>query len=285
MKTFLTKADLERIDPRKKTSVLDYIPESFVHSVEVLYDSGKNREEISNILGLTEWQIRKALQYIRKTPSNIRRKFLNKLNTIPITEDQEQCILGTLLGDASLIKRIRYGTTTFEYTVGHCYAQLEYLQYIGDLLNKNIIKIKIKSGSKYTKEEFWHTVTYYNFYALEKLYSICYKNNQKYVSNAWINLLTPKALAYWYMDDGTSSYTMPRDKRYVICRLSTLSFSLEEIQLLQGKLLEYGIKTKLHYHSDGKHNIIAVKSRSINLFMDLIQPHIIPCMQYKIKRI
>ena len=82
------------------------------------------------------------------------------------------------------------------------------------------------------------------------------------------------------MDDGTSSYS----NKAIMCRFSTLSFTKDQLQLLQDKLLEYCIHTTLQSHTDGEGLIIAVRQQSINLFMDLIEPYIVDCMKYKIKR-
>lgn len=52
-----------------------------------------------------------------------------------------------------------------------------------------------------------------------------------------MNNLTPKGLAYWYMDDGGRYYyTGKRASWYMTCTINTQSFSIEEVLILIDEL-------------------------------------------------
>jgi len=92
-------------------------------------------------------------------------------------------------------------------------------------------------------------------------------------------LLThPKALAVWYMDDGTRNISTG----YLL--FNTQSFNVSELQLLQEVLRDnFGIETTLQTCGAGrKGKRINVRARSVQAFTDLVQPYVIPSMQYKL---
>jgi hypothetical protein len=41
---------------------------------------------------------------------------------------------------------------------------------------------------------------------------LCFKNNKKFISNKWLKELDAIAIAYWFMDDGSSSFDIKNDK-------------------------------------------------------------------------
>lgn len=225
---------------------------------------------------MTEWSVRKELHTIGYDPIEMR-KLSNKKNTKLLTYEQEQLILGSLLGDASLISR--RGTYTFQ--VGHCLEQKEYLKYKCSILNTNIYSV-IKDENSYSGGKEFFTTSYHNKYELEKIYNICFLNGRKTINHLWIEKLDMLGIAIWFMDDGTSSVI--KNKKAISVRFSTLSFKKDEIFLLQNKLLEFNIETSLHKHTDGEGIIISVNQNFINKFMNMIEPHIVNCMKYKIKR-
>lgn len=241
-----------------------------------LYNDGYNRDSIASMLNMTSWSVRKTIQgKCRGKAESI--KIYNKNNTVKLTHEQEQFILGSLLGDSSLCyssNRNRY-----DFNTGHCLAQKEYVFHIAKLLNTNVRSyIKDKNSYSYGKEFF--ITSYYNRYELEKIYNLCFVSGKKTVTKEWADKLSPLAIAYWYMDDGSSH----KKNNNVNVNFSTLSFTREECEILQNRLLEFNIETRLHKHSDGYGTTISVRQNSVNRFMDLVEPYIIDCFKYKIKR-
>ena len=86
------------------------------------------------------------------------------------------------------------------------------------------------------------------------------------------------------MDDGCSVYTKCKS---ISVMLATQSFDADEHILLQNRLLDFGIETILRHNvGNGTGLNIYIRQKSVNSFMDLIEPTVskIPCMMYKIKR-
>jgi DNA-binding CsgD family transcriptional regulator len=244
-----------------------------------LYKQGKNRESIAKQLNITEWAVRKTLDgYCFGTSLSLKKYHQN--NTIPLTASQQQLILGSLIGDASLV--FNEENDRYDFQVGHCIEQKEYLEHKAKILNSSI-RSYIKDENSFSAGKEFFITSYYNKYELQKIYNICFVNRIKTISHKWLDLLTEEGISYWFMDDGTSSFL--RNNKSVSARFSTLSFPKEQIILLQNKLLKFNIETSIHKHSDGEGLVISVLTKSINKLMDLVEPFIIPCMSYKIKRI
>lgn len=237
--------------------------------IKELVKQGKSYKEIVEITGYNKnsvygWCIR----YFGKLED----KMASRRQNIQITQEQKEYIFGTLLGDGNL----RYcGKHTIYGRINHSIIQEEYCQYKQKIL-KNLT-YPVKYTSKYLKTT---NKTYKQCYfcfkpnmELISIYNMFYKNGKKDIPED-LSLLTPKALAWWFMDDGTSSGN---------CSISiaTCSFSLEGLLRLQKYLKEvYNISTtiqkdfKLYFHA-----------KSAVEFYNLIKDYIIENMQYKFKYI
>ena len=249
-----------------------------------LYDTGHNREAIAIELGITIHAIRKEIEgNCRGKAESIRLHYKNK--TIPLTYQQEQLILGSLLGDASLT----YRRDNYDFQVGQCLEQREYLEHKANILNTNVSSY-IKGDGSFSAGKVFYKTNYNNKYELEKVYETCFLNRRKTVNSRWVEKLDALGIAYWFMDDG-SSYVY-KDDGAIGGEVATCSFSRSEIELLQNKLASFNIKTTINKHKSvykGKVKYflkLRLSQNSIDEFMDLIEPTVlsIPCMTYKIKR-
>ena len=94
--------------------------------------------------------------------------------------------------------------------------------------------------------------------------------------------LTPRALAYLYMDDGALKWL----KHSNAMRICTESFSVEGVNRLQTALTNlYGISTtttdkKLSSGEIGKR--LAISEKESANFRQIIQPYLVNCMKYKV---
>jgi LAGLIDADG DNA endonuclease family len=252
------------------------LSEMMVNNIWNLYIQGINRLDISKKLNITEWSVRKELEgQCRARGKSL--KLFHKSNTVPLTDEQNQLILGSLLGDASLT--YRKDRDTYDFQVGHCLEQKQLVEYKAHLLNTNVSSY-IKDDTSFSAGKEFFKTSYHNKYELEKIYDMCFKNGIKTVTEQWIDSLNEDGIAMWFMDDGTSSFS----KNNVMVRFSTLSFPKKQLVLLQRRLTDFGISTTLQKHSDGEGYVIYIRQSSVNKFMDLIEPFIIECMKYKIKR-
>lgn len=93
-----------------------------------------------------------------------------------------------------------------------------------------------------------------------------------------MELLTPKAIAYWFMDDGSR-----KDNKTKAVRLCTDSFTLKEVQFLCDVLLEkYEITSHPYLNRAPDQYRIYVDANGYDNFKNLVFPYILPGFQYKL---
>lgn len=143
-----------------------------------------------------------------------------------LSKNQEELIIGSLLGDARL--ECRSLKETARLRIHHADSQKDYLFWkFKQLENLTACSPRRheyvdKRNGKQVISWYFHTRT---LASLGKLHSLFYKLGRKVVPVNLIGLLTPLALSVWIMDDGC----FYRD--YLI--LNTQSFSLDEQRDLQ----------------------------------------------------
>lgn len=86
--------------------------------------------------------------------------------------------------------------------------------------------------------------------------------------------ITPVSLAYWAMDDGTST----QDGGFYFC---TLSFNFGEHIILQRIMwLNFGLNSTIH--KQGKYYKLYLPVADTVRFREIVRPYIIPAFQYKL---
>ena len=180
---------------------------------------------------------------------------------LSLTERQREILIGCVLGDAYISKlgkiRIEHSLKQCEYLAWK-FSKLKTLCYRA--LPRNVIH---KYKGKSYESSFFQLRQYFR-----KWRSIFYCNGQKIFPKNLI--LSPLSVAIWYMDDGCWT-----GKKFVI---STESFKGEYLIYLQNVLKkQFGLETNVS--KNGKLTILKV---SHLVFIDLISPHIIPSMSYKL---
>lgn len=111
---------------------------------------------------------------------------------------------------------------------------------------------------------------------LTNLHSLFYKNNVKSLPAPEIlfQLLTPLALAHMIMCDGAR-----RNKSVVIC---SDNFTLSEVvQIMNILRIKFRLDCTMHF--DNGYPRIYILKNSMATLVDLVNPYIIPSMQYKLK--
>ena len=89
--------------------------------------------------------------------------------------------------------------------------------------------------------------------------------------------LTPRALAYWFMDDGSLKINA---SAYYLC---TDHFNLKELKVIHGYLKNrYG--WELAYHKKGKSYRLYIPVRFSSSFRETIEKYVHPSMYYKLFR-
>lgn len=249
------------------------------------YNEGKELYEISQ-----EFNIQRGdLTYLRQL-YNIKRKgatfIKRKKNDVPLTQIQKDLIYGSLMGDAKRQTSKQNSSAGF----GQSNKQKEYLEWKYFTL-KNISTTEgIKKYSTYD-ERYNKTYISHRFYTLansdvETIINKFYRTGKKKITKDILDNLSTFSLAVWYMDDGTTDWQHRKIKRGIKqspeIKICTDSFSLEEVELIISWFKE---KRSIHCHwrdhRQGQPRVI-IETSSAYDFLNLIRPHIIPSMLYKV---
>lgn len=215
------------------------------------------------------------------------------LKTIQLTAIQKEVLIGTLLGDASF--SLSNGTPKYclkfeqgkqhEAYVYHLFHIFKPIVGTGPS-ERTINRRKFQEGTEKPRFAVWFRT--YQFTPLIFYYNLFYEqtfdptnpkfviSKKKIVPKNIGKFLTPRAIAYWFMDDG--SYENKTGMFH------TQGFTKSESQLLCDTLLEkYGIEAGVTKDRD-KYKI-RVKTSSAKAFRELIKDYVIPVFQYKLMNI
>lgn len=248
-----------------------YVTEDIIKEIIRLnQEEGLTNKQISEKLGMNAATVRKYLSENGLESCSERSKSISK-KEINLSDEQLDVLYGSLLGDMS----ISINWKNARPSINHGTGQEEYFDYkcsVFEGLLGNVCKTP-----RYDKR----TDKYYDRYAVRllahpvftEIYNFCYPNGIKTVTKEWLDKITPRGLAFWFMDDGTNSGT-----------LATNSFSYEEVTLIQKWFKEkWDIDTTIHTQKNkgGAQYMIYIKVNSRPTFYNLVKPYIIPSMEYK----
>lgn len=196
-------------------------------------------------------------------------------------QQRKDLLVGTLLGDGSL--QTGSNGKTWRYRALHQLEQKEYL-YHKYMLSKDFCTSEPFISEKYNRIYF-NTVVHRDFNEYAELFY-----NYDVVKGKWVKVvpkeikdyLTPRALAYFYMDDGALKWLNHSNAM----RICSESFTFEENVLIMDVLKDlYNINTKL-VKRKLKGNLvgyrISIPEKSSGLFRELIKPYLVDCMKYKV---
>lgn len=180
-----------------------------------------------------------------------------------LSEVQQQLILGTIIGDGYMRKK-----TNAHLQITHSIKQREYVDWKYQILRNLVITLpKLYKGNNgrigyrfFTKS--LPEITYF--------YNRFYKNKVKIIPKDII--LSPLALAVWYMDDGSKSYKS--------CYFNTQQLDIKsQINLIKA-LSKFGLKSRLN--KDKTYFRIRILTSSTPKLVNIITPYVIKSMRYKI---
>jgi hypothetical protein len=204
-----------------------------------------------------------------------------KNSTMP--QLHKDLIIGTILGDSSL----KAGKTGAYLRFDQGQVNKEYLYYLFSIMSVYCTQSepteRTYSDPRYNKEYRSYNFSTQSspiFYPFAELFldkSIKVGKVLKIVPLCIGDLLTPRALAFWLMDDG--QYV----KRGGIT-LCTDSFSMGEVLLLKSVLEEkYGLQCTIHNKNPEKgHYRIYISGKSLPVLRELVREFIHPSMAYKL---
>lgn len=191
--------------------------------------------------------------------------------------EQEQILIGSLLGDACLEKNGRHYRIKFDHSI----AQEQYVLWKYEKLSSFSTTPVVcntfdpRNGKQYSHSRF-NTKSIELF---DKFYEIFYTDKRKQVPENICDLLkSPIALAIWYLDDGAKR----TDCKALRIHTNCYSKSQQEVLI---KMLQrnFGIIAKLHKVHNEEY-VIYIPSEESKRFCEIIEPIVnkIPSMRYKL---
>lgn len=213
------------------------------------------------------------------------------LKSIKLTDLQREVLVGTLLGDATFClenNRPKYSVKFEQGKKNEAYV-LHLFKVFEPFVGTGPVE-RVINKNKAPAEELRYAVWFqtYQHESLIFYYNLFYKqeldptnpnivlNKIKIVPKNIGKFLTPRAIAYWFMDDG--SYEDQTNRTYLF---NTQGFSKKESQLLCDILLEkYHIEARTNYDKGFKR--IRVLTSSAPILRDLIKDYVIPEFHYKL---
>ncbi|MFW6130863.1 MAG: RNA ligase family protein, partial [Atribacterota bacterium] len=185
---------------------------------------------------------------------------------------QKQVLYGTLMGDSSI-------NTKNTINIVHSIKQLGYINVLKKIFS-NIPIHEHKKASGYGSNII--SLAMCNKEMFKSIVSDCIIDNKKTLNPIWLNNLTPIALAFWYMDDGSIDNLHRKNQRACI---ATQGFTKKELELLQSILFsKYQIRGKLKKVKNKNQYSIVFSTRESEIFFMLIAPYIIKELKYKLPK-
>lgn len=181
---------------------------------------------------------------------------------------------------------------TWSYSGFQCTKQKEYLfhkyELLKDFCNAGP-KLKYSTNGRSTILHPGYMFYTRVHYSLDFYGNMFYKFNSetcRFTRSIPVNIeqfLTPRAIAYWYMDDGYLKWR-GKSNAMVLC---TDSFHLDEVNILRIALKNlYNIETQLNRKDPKKDNYgyrISINEQNSLLFRALIKDYVLESMNYKLQ--
>ena len=198
--------------------------------------------------------------------------------SLKLTSDQRELLIGLLLGDAHL--ETANSGRTYRLKIEHSKSQERYVNWIYSQLKEWVRTAPQKKekhlNGKVSENVWFQTYSHpaFKFYAQQ-----FYQENRKKVPKLISRWLTPKAMGVWFMDDG--SY---KSKEHRALILNTQGFARSDILLLQNALERiHSVKTQIRKQKDGMQILIVEPNAS--RFASIIRPYLREELTYKLGKI
>jgi hypothetical protein len=237
---------------------------------------------IYNVIYFSSNNIEKSTSSCQNLTTSVRNNLTSRERIGPHNIDIISIIIGSTLGETHLEKRDKGKGTRIIFEQSN--KNVEYLMWFHKYLSirgycsNKIPKLHIRIKQK--GEIFYHyRINSYTYSSLNWIHEMFYnKVENKYVKIVPLeieNLLTPLALAIWFMDDGSSLGKG--------ARIATNCFTYDEIIFLCEVLkIKYDITATAHKCGKIKGYIIYIHKNSMNLFSRIIKPYLLPSLYYKL---
>lgn len=196
-----------------------------------------------------------------------------------LPDEVKQVLIGILLGDAHIVRRSSTGNSRLVYAQT-AIKHKEYFDYVlsfflpfcvNDYTPQSRLIVDNRTKKTYSAISFT-TMQFpcFNVYR-ELFYDL---NKKKIVPGNISELLTPRGLAFWIMDDGS--------KQNEGLHISVYGFTNADVDKLMFTLQDkFHLKCSIHYNRDNKPRIYIFKE-SMPSLITLVKPYFIKEMLYKL---
>lgn len=198
-------------------------------------------------------------------------------NHLELSNDQRDTLIGLLLGDGHL--ETQNGGRTYRLKIEQSLKHLAYVNHLYHLFEAWVQtppQIKFVSSRGHKSENVWfQTLSHqsFRFYAQQ-----FYDGQKKRVPKLIHRWMTPRGLAYWFMDDGSMK---SKESKAVI--FNTQGFQYFEIELMIKVLTDsFSLQASIRKQDDGYQ--IYISGNSYERFVVLIEPYILDEMRYKLPK-
>ena len=208
-----------------------------------------------------------------------------KDSLIELSIEQKEAIIGLMLGDASLQSQNKGKTYRIKFEWGD--KNKAYVLHVFNLFDEWVLSQPHKKERLSPKGNLvinwgFQTFSHKAFNYLAELFLLD-KGGKKGISeNLVLDHLTPRGLAYWFMDDGGKlDYNKNSKNRSVV--LNTHSFTDLEVENLCDQLSNK-FELLCEVRSNKNKKIIVIKDTSYSKFYQLINPYLLEEMKYKLPK-
>jgi hypothetical protein len=210
-----------------------------------------------------------------------------QLSEVPASiRDPRSVIIGTLLGDASLVwpknkDHEPYGRGP-RLTLSHSKSQSDLVYVVEAALS--MLDVKCSSGwtggggFANAQPKKWLSSQTSTF--LAELYPLFYRDGKKVLTKEVLDLVDDEALAYWIMDDGCASYEESARGKDKAISLATCCFSDEEHLLAVSSFASRGLSASVK--RTGEYPLLSFDMDSSRKISRLVDPYFLPAMKYKL---
>ena len=247
-----------------------------------LYDNGLTLINLSKIYNCSSWAIRERLM---NNSIKLRNCGIKK-EPLVFNKEQEQILLGSLLGDGCIYIANK-GTiyNHFKFSEEHSLKQKDYLLWKNSYLNFNKPNFREKNINNIKYNSTFLNKTNFMF---KQYFNLFYSNNKKVVTKEILDKLEPLGIAVWFMDDGSYNYYCKS------IEIATHCFGLEGNQIIQQYFKEkWDIDCKIQNKLQKRNGFLKIEriycqlkfnKKDAKKFVEIIKPYIlqIPSMTYKI---
>lgn len=197
---------------------------------------------------------------------------------ITIPDEIKDILVGILLGDAHIVRRSSTANSRLVYAQT-AVAHKEYFDYVHSFFISFCTKdylpqlrtVRDNRTKKIYSAISFTTMQLPCFNVFKEMF---YISNVKIVPNNIYELLTPRGLAFWIMDDGS--------RQGAGLHLSVYAFSNQDVDKLMFTLQDkFNLRCSIHYNRDNKPRIYVFKE-SMDTLIPLVTPYFLEKMLYKL---